>query len=192
MDEVVDFAKFRDGKKHTVQVHDPVFTIPQLYRIGGFEFDTSSTADVVLRTPSNRPIVPQYTLLSKMQYPDIARQTMKPIDCLDPAIDAGWVIVRQHADASDALTYIRALRDTFDGAKRGIVKTMKSPDLDGVFSVMHRPASKDCLDHLLIYVSEYPGAEFLSMEERFEAPERYAIYHPDGTVTHDPSIFYGL
>lgn len=166
---------------------DVVF--PQLYRLTGNEWALKEGVepkgglinldeDLV---PTDRKITPAYTLENGYSYSHIANPAWEPIYSLDPEIDSGWVIIRHHSTRSALDAYIDAMFD---------METHESPfdrwrsfeTQFGLFSLVHRRASRNTPDHLVIYVTKIPDPSMTVADWQY-------VVAPGGDVL-DPDLLF--
>lgn len=157
---------------------------PQLYRVRGFYFDVEGDKPV----PSDRPAPVCYTL-SPTDECGLAAPTWEAIDRLDWAIDHGWLIVRHHRQLEHAYGYLSAMLDHANELSKG--KERLFQDKDGLYTILHRDATRDAPDHLLVFIAQQPdphaadakwGAAGAGWVDCFE------IVHADGSISDDPDL----
>jgi hypothetical protein len=96
------------------------------------------------------------------------------IQALNPQIDAGWVIVRHHSSNEVAEAYLDGISDlSLPYDELGYFTTT-----EGIFTLLHRPATPGKPDHLLVYVTKVPEE---GEDDALVVNEHHVVL-PDGTV----------
>jgi hypothetical protein len=103
--------------------------------------------------------------------------------------DTGWLILRHHPNRENVEGYLDALCDlqTKEVPGRRVIFQTN----EGLFSLVHREASPDCPDKLVVYVTRAPDPLVTHpLAGKFSNGwlDHHQIIHPDGSLTEDPDI----
>jgi hypothetical protein len=156
----IKLAEFNVGFRHPLNG----VCFPHVFRVTRYQSDGS-------------PAAPYYTLCNRGAYSgEMACYVRCPqftvIQALDPQIDTGWVIVRHHSCEKLAAAYLDGCYDNPTPYKDWAM-FFKTPN--GIFTVVHRPATPRTPDHLLFYVTKAPSREACAIYETH-------VVLPDGTA----------
>ncbi len=152
--------QLKNVKRGLVRCPESGIVFPQLYRLTGLwpESENSDIANDNGPGPYKEPLAPSYTLDMETIYGDIVDPQWQPIHCLDPAIDSGWVIIRHHYTRESLYAYMDAMFDT-ETYVAPLDRWMTFETDLGFFSVLHRPATQNTPDHVIIWITKIMDPE---------------------------------
>lgn len=168
--KIFDLRSFRSGLRAPNGV-----VFPQLYRVEGYYFDLDGMERPV---PSSRKAETQYAL-GDTSHHGLANAQWTPLTKLEPALDAGWIVVRHHMQLALVEGYIDALMDTQDTGNPA--KTAYKTK-EGLFTLLRRAPPPGGPDHLLIYISKVQLHQGPFAGQWIDT---YQIVHPDASSTDD-------
>ena len=163
---------------------------PEVYRLEGYaEIKRGRARKGVPKLPKLVRRLPGYTFNDAESF-GFVKPTWTPIHKMDPKVDEGWVIVRYHYDDSHIEGYIDSQIDRYFDEEDVHAGSQVMSNEYGVFTLTHRLKARGAPDHLLVHVWADHAEMPLSTEQRLKWPNRYVIYHPDGSVTYDNRLLY--
>ncbi len=168
MAEILSFKR----PERAVQVQEIYTIFPKIYR------RTGSLKNGIVMPPGYGFKSDEPEWLENAMVEEITR--------LDPDIDDGWILVRQHADLDQLKGYLNSQIDMLSDEITQISSV--HADEHGIFSLTCREPPIGSPDHLLIFVRSMEESPYTV--ENIDQPDYYTICLPDGTVSHDIKFLY--